>query len=122
MKIKLSNSKIEILKVNLAEQIDHNLMTDPNRTYAVLEGVIKKAKDECFPEKTVRFHKHKHKLNEWITSGILKSIQFCDNLYKNWNLINPESHEYLNTKHNLKLYNGILNRNIRLAKKGYYAR
>ena len=43
--------KNEILKVNLAEQIDHNLMTDPNRTYAVLEGVIKKAKDECFSEK-----------------------------------------------------------------------
>ena len=30
-------------EVNLAEQIDHNLMTDPNRTYAVLEGIIKKA-------------------------------------------------------------------------------
>ena len=43
--------KNEILKVDLAEQNDHNLMTDPNRTYAVLEGVIKKAKDECFPEK-----------------------------------------------------------------------
>ena len=26
-------------------------MTGPIRTYAVLEGVIKKAKDECFPEK-----------------------------------------------------------------------
>ena len=114
--------KNEILKVNLAEQIDHNLMTYPNRTYAVLEGVIKKAKDECFPEITVRFHIHKHKLSEWITSGILKSIQFRDNLYKNWKLINPESHEYLNAKHNLKVYNGILNRNIRLAKKGYYAR
>ena len=45
-----------------------------------------------------------------------------DNLYKNWKLINPESQEYLNAKHNLKVYNGILNRNIRLAKKGYYAR
>ena len=43
--------KNEILKVNLAEQIDHNLMTDPNCTYAALEGVIKKAKDECFHEK-----------------------------------------------------------------------
>ena len=110
--------KNEILKVNLAEQIYYNLMTDPNRTYAVLEGVIKKAKDELFPEKTLRFHKHKHKLSEWITSGILKTIQFRDNLYINRKLINPESQEYLNAKHNLKVYNGILNRNIRLAKKG----
>ena len=112
--------KNEILKVNLAEQIYHNLMTDPNRTYAVLEGVIKKAKDQLNPEKTVRFHKHKHKLSEWITNGILKTIQFRDNLYNNWKLINPESQEYLNAKHNLIVYNGILNRNIRLAKKGYY--
>ena len=93
-------------------------MTDPNCTYAVLEGVIKKAKDEWFPEKTVRFHKHKHKLSKWITSGILKSTQFRDNLYKNWKLIDPESQEYLNAKHNLKVYNGTLNRNIRLAKRG----
>ena len=76
----------------------------------------------AFLKKTVRFRKHKHKLSEWITSGILKSIQFRDNLYKNWKLINPESQEYLNAKHNLKVYIGILNRNIRLAKKGYYAR
>ena len=43
--------KNEILKINLAEQIDHNLMTDSNRTNAGLEGVIEKAKDKCFPEK-----------------------------------------------------------------------
>ena len=75
----------------------------------------------AFLKKRVRFHKHEHKLSEWITSGILKYIQFRDNLYKNWKLINPESQEYLNAKYNLKIYNGILNRHIRLAKKGYYA-
>ena len=72
-------------------------------------------------KKPVRLHKHKHKLSEWITIGILKSIQFRDNLYTNWELINPESQKYLNAEHNLKVYNGILNKNIRLAKKGYYA-
>ena len=50
----------------------------------------------------------------------MKSIQFRDNLYKQWKLINPESQEYLRAKLNLKVYNGILNRNIRLAKKDYY--
>ena len=35
--------KNEILKVNFAEQIDHNLIKDPKRTYGVLEEVIKKA-------------------------------------------------------------------------------
>ena len=36
-------------------------------------------------------------------------------------LINPKSQEYLNAKHNLKVYNGILNKNIRLSKRGCYA-
>ena len=40
--------------------------------------------------------------------------------YKQWKLINPESQEYLNAKLNHKVYNGILSRNIRLAKKDYY--
>ena len=50
----------------------------------------------------------------------LKSIQFRDNLYKQWKLINPESQEYLRAKLNLKVLNEILSRNIRLAKKDYY--
>ena len=52
--------------------------------------------------------------------GIIRP--FYKRAYKKLEIINPESQEYLNAKHNLKVYNGILNRNIRLAKKGYYAR
>ena len=50
----------------------------------------------------------------------MKSVQFRDNLYKQWKLINPESQEYLRPKLNLNVYNGILSWNIRLAKKDYY--
>ena len=79
---------------------------------------LPKQKINAFQKKP--FNKHKHKLSKLITCGILKSIQFRDNLYKQWKLINPESQEYLRAKLNLKVYNGILSRNIRLAKKDYY--
>ena len=88
---KIEMFKNEILAANMTEKINCNLGTDPNISYAILEETITKAKDKYFPEKTVGFHKHKHKRSKWITCGILKLIQFRDNLYKQWKLINPES-------------------------------
>ena len=49
--------------------------------YAKFERIITTAYEKHFPEKRVKFNKHKHKLYDWITSGILKSIEFRDNLY-----------------------------------------
>ena len=39
--------------------------------------------------------------------NVFKSIQFRDNLYKQWKLINPESQEYLRAKLNLKCVMGF---------------
>ena len=86
---KIEMFKNEILAANMSEKISCKLGTDPNISYAILEETITKAKDKYFPEKNVRFNKHK--LIKWITCGILKSIQFRDNIYKQWNLINPET-------------------------------
>ena len=69
----------------------------------------------------VRFDKHRHKMSKWITSGILKSIHFRDKLYRKCKSLNPEVTEYANAKINLKVYNGILSRNIRLTKQMHYA-
>ena len=62
--------------------------------------VITKAKYKYIPEIKVRFNKHK--INKLITCGILKLFQFRDNLYKHWQLINPEPQEYRD-KLNLKV-------------------
>ena len=43
--------------------------------------------------------------------------QFRNIFYIQWKLINPESPECLHAKLYLKVYNGILIRNIKLAKK-----
>ena len=60
------------------------------------------------------------KKSKWITTGIIKSIKFRDNLYKRLKQTSPVTLEFWNIKHNLKVYNKILKRSIRQAKKEYY--
>ena len=70
--------------------------------------------------KVVKANKYKHKLSPWITSGIIHSIKFRDNLYKKLKSLNPHSEDYKITETNLNSYNLILKRSIRLAKTHYY--
>ena len=70
----------------------------------------------------MKFNKYKHKRSPWITSGILRSIKFRDGLYKNLKCTNQDTPLYLTRKHNLKVYNRILDKNIRQAKQDYYDR
>ncbi len=34
------------------------------------------------PTKLIKYNKYKHKKFKWVTFGIIKSVQFRDNLYK----------------------------------------
>ena len=92
-------------------------MTDPNASYQIFENLIQKSYQRHFPEKRVL--KYQHKLSNWITTGILKSIEFRDNLYKRLKLCAVDSFEYDAYKHNLKVYQGYLNQCIRTAKEYY---
>ena len=116
----LQHYKEEISNSDTIKQIKNGLSTDPNTTFNVLLQFLSEAKDKHFPEKTVRFNKYKHKVNKWITAGILHSIQYRDNLYKKLKLLCPESIQYQREKLNLKAYNNILSRSIRIAKKDYF--
>ena len=113
----LQHYKDEISNSDAIKQIENGVSTDPNTTFNVLLQFLSKAKDKHFPEKTVRFNKYKHKVNEWITAGILHSIQYRDKKLK---LLCPESIQYQREKLNLKAYNNILSRSIRIAKKDYF--
>ena len=52
--------------------------------------------------------------------GILKSIEFRDNLYKRLKLCVVDSLKYEAQKHSLKIYQGYVNHCVRTAKKEYY--
>ena len=55
-----------------------------------------------------------------ITTGIIKSIKFRDNLYRCLKRTPPTDITFLNMKHNLSVYNKILKRLIREAKAEFY--
>ena len=110
----------EILTSDKLISLNHDLKEDPNNTYNILHNVIQDAKNKHIPCKLVKFSKYKHKKSKWVTFGIIKSIQYRDNLYKKLRITNPTSVEFANIKINLNTYNKILKNSIRLAKRNYY--
>ena len=102
------------------ENINNTINKDPNINYNILHNIIQHAKTKHMPHKFVRFKKYKHRMSPWITHGIVKSIQYRDNLYKKHKMTQPETPEFDAQKVNLKAYNTILKRSIHLAKKSYY--
>ena len=113
----LNNFLDELSEIDISSLLNANLATDPNTAYEKFEKIITKTYDNHFLEKYVRFNKYKYKRSNSITSGILKSIEFRDKLYKSLKMRSSENGEYDLLKYNLKIYNVYLNRCIRTAKK-----
>ena len=74
--------------------MDSNIISDPNVNYNLLESEILKANRKFMPTKFVKFRKYKHKINNWMTPGILKSIKYRDKLYKDLKITNPNISQY----------------------------
>ena len=110
----------ELRNIDVSSRLDPNLMTDSNTQYEKFENVLSSTFNKHFPERRVKFYKYRHKKSKWITSGILKSIEFRDNLYKQVKICSPENPGYDLLKFNLKRYNSYLTQCIRTAKKEYY--
>ena len=113
----LDQYRTDLRSLNIHTHLKADLMTDPNASYQIFENLIQKSYQRHFPEKRVRFIRYQHKLSNWITTGILKSIEFRDNLFKRLNSCAADSLEY---DAYLKVYQGYLNQCIRTAKKEYY--
>ena len=116
----ISNFRGELTEIDISSLLNANLATDPNTDYEKFEKIVTETYDKHFPEKRVKFNKYKHKWSNWITYGILKSIEFRDKLYKRLKICSPDNGEYDILKHNLKIYNGYLNHCIRATKKEFY--
>ena len=112
--------KADIESTNFSSLLNHNVNIDPSSNLEILNSVLINAKNKHLAQKTVKFNRHKHKMNPWMSFGILKSIKYRDSLYKHFHQLNPDSEEYSIMDTNLKTYNRILNRSIRNAKFSYY--
>ena len=81
---------------------------------------ITELKQKHFPYRFVKFNRHKHKGNKWITYGIIKSLASRDKMLIKLKQLDLGSPEYLAVKQNLSTYNKILKKGIREAKLRYY--
>ena len=116
----ITNFCDEISHSNIMHRINTNPFANPNYSYEVMENIICTAKDKHLPCRIVKIKKYKHKKEKWITYGILRSIRYKDKLYKNLKTTSTDSSTYTALKHNFNIYNTILKRSIRNAKKLYY--
>ena len=72
------------------------------------------------PLRYEKFHKHRHKRNQWITYGILRSTKCRDQMYITYKRSPQSSAEHHILKNNLRVFNSILKRVIWEAKINYY--
>ena len=114
------NFREELRSSDISSHLNANLMTDPNPEYDIFERIALSAYEKHFPNKRVKVNKHKHKLSPWITTGLIKSIEFRDKLYKRLKFCPQDSPEHNRMEYNLKTYNGYLKQCIRTAKREYY--
>ena len=76
--------------------MDTDENADPNYNNNILENILITALNKYIPLQKVKFNKYKQKKCNWITTGILKSIKFRDNLYRRLKHteINTEEYNY----------------------------
>ena len=111
-----TNFSNELLNINWENVFCHGPDADPNNSYENFLNTIESLRAKHFPTKRVKFNKYLHKKNKWISLGILRSLHFRDKLYHKVKQTSQTDNQYLTLKHNLKIYNSILNKLIRTAK------
>ena len=111
------NFRGELRSSDISSNLNANLISDPNPEYDIFERIALNAYEKHIPNKCVKVNKHKHKLSLWITTGLIKSIEFCDKLYKWLKSCPQDSPEHNRMEYNLKTYNGYLKQCIRTAKR-----
>ena len=109
----------EDVRINLVANTDNTF--DESDNYKGLVKSIGDAQKKQIDSKRFKYSKYKHKKCKWITFGLLKSIEFRDNLYRELKKTPIDRDDYRNKKINLRTYNRIINRSKTYLKKRYYA-
>ena len=82
-----------INSLNLYASLDTYIDSDPNINYEIIESAITNAMDIHLAEQVVKFNSRKHQKN-WMTYGILNSINHKNKLYKRLKKARSNSPEY----------------------------
>ena len=118
--LSMMNFADAVENINLYNKLDTSSDANPNSNYEIIKSNITELMDKHLPVNTVKFNKHKHKHQPWITLGIIRSIKSRDKLYHKLKCCKPDSTQYNKNKVNLCTFNKILKKTIRSAKYSYY--
>ena len=116
----INNFVSSVSNINFSSIIDTEIAADPNNNYEIFKNTIDEALQKHLPSKTVKFHKHKHKINPWITKGCIRSIRTRDIMYRQLKQMHPGSNKYDKLKEKLDSYKTTLRKSLRQAKFSYY--
>ena len=78
--LSLANFVEELTLLDIHSQLDHSQQSNPQDNYETFSKLIKCAKDKHLPKRNVKYNRKNHGKLNWITKGILNSvntIQFC---------------------------------------------
>ena len=110
----------DLISSNVTLSLNQDPYADPNENYELLHNHVTTLKNKHIPTKYVKFNKYRHKGSQWITRGVMRSIRYKDKLYRDLKRTNLKSPMYAELKTKLNVYNKLLKKIIREAKKNYY--
>ncbi|MEE8341453.1 MAG: reverse transcriptase family protein, partial [Candidatus Neomarinimicrobiota bacterium] len=116
---KVEDFRRELIAANIIGKLDQLDTCDANQKYNTVAEILENARKEHLPLKKVKFNKRKHGKSNWITQGIIQSINFRDKLYKKFINTPITSMSYFMYKVQLDTFNKILKSTIRAAKQVY---
>ena len=56
--------------------LNNDIQGDPNANYDIMEKFFTDTINKYVPLSSVKVQKYKHKKSDWITTGLIKSINF----------------------------------------------
>jgi len=112
----------DIERAQIMNNLNTNPTGDPNTNYNILHNNLQSIINKHITVTTIRFKKHRHKHEPWITHGIIKSIKTKDKLLcelrKTNKIHSTILYDFLANK--LKHFTQVLKKVIRTAKRMYF--
>ena len=72
----------ELQQADIINHLSQDTSSDPNENYDKFIEIVLSAKAKHLPTKKKKFNRRKHRIQKWVTKGIIKSINRKDKMYK----------------------------------------
>ena len=78
---KFDNFLIELQKIDLTTKLNQNQLSNPSQIYDTFLNILTNIKQRVLHKTRVKFNKKKHKKSQWMSRGILNSINSKYTIY-----------------------------------------